>query len=39
MTVTPWPSHGVQKKIKKDWIPRSSRGMILEVNGFLLSQE
>ncbi|WCR56625.1 alanine racemase [Rickettsia asembonensis] len=25
--VIPWLDHGIQKKIKKDWIPRSSRGM------------
>ncbi|WP_410528033.1 PH domain-containing protein [Rickettsia tamurae] len=25
--VTPWLDHGVQKKIKKDWIPWSSHGM------------
>ncbi|ABV74890.1 hypothetical protein A1C_03000 [Rickettsia akari str. Hartford] len=26
--VTPWLDHGVHKKIKKDWIPRSSREMM-----------
>ncbi|MCZ6902152.1 MAG: heme lyase CcmF/NrfE family subunit [Rickettsia endosymbiont of Ixodes persulcatus] len=27
LSVIPWRDHGIQKKIKKDWIPRSSHGM------------
>ncbi|AFC70892.1 2-polyprenylphenol 6-hydroxylase [Rickettsia australis] len=30
--VTLWLDHGIQKKIKKDWIPRSSRRMTLFLN-------
>ena len=29
----PWLDHGIQKKIKEDWIPRSSRGMTIPING------
>ncbi|MDJ1288811.1 MAG: mitochondrial fission ELM1 family protein, partial [Candidatus Midichloria mitochondrii] len=30
----PWLDHGIQKKIKEDWIPRSSREMtIIPING------
>ncbi|KDO03173.1 mitochondrial fission ELM1 family protein [Rickettsia tamurae] len=32
--VIPWLDHGIQKKIKENWIPRSSRGMtIIPING------
>jgi mitochondrial fission protein ELM1 len=31
--VIPWLDHGIQKKIKEDWIPRSSRGMTIPING------
>ncbi|KJW03641.1 mitochondrial fission ELM1 family protein [Rickettsia endosymbiont of Ixodes pacificus] len=32
--VIPWLDHGIQKKIKEDWIPRSSREMtIIPING------
>ncbi|WP_032139324.1 mitochondrial fission ELM1 family protein [Rickettsia tamurae] len=32
--VIPWLDHGIQKKIKEDWIPRSSHGMtIIPING------
>ncbi|AFC71682.1 ELM1/GtrOC1 family putative glycosyltransferase [Rickettsia australis] len=29
----PWLDHMIQKKIKEDWIPRSSRGMTIPING------
>ncbi|MEY4463255.1 MAG: hypothetical protein RLZZ81_226 [Pseudomonadota bacterium] len=31
--VIPWLDHGIQKKIKQDWIPRSSRGMTIIPRG------
>ncbi|GAA5253070.1 ELM1/GtrOC1 family putative glycosyltransferase [Candidatus Rickettsia kedanie] len=31
--VVPWLDHRIQKKIKEDWIPRSSRGMTIPING------
>ncbi|WP_041079044.1 UvrD-helicase domain-containing protein [Rickettsia asembonensis] len=31
--VIPRPRHGIQEKIKKDWIPRSSRGMTIFIVG------
>ncbi|WP_410525991.1 mitochondrial fission ELM1 family protein [Rickettsia endosymbiont of Cantharis rufa] len=31
--VIPWLDHGIQKKIKEDWIPRSSRGMTIPISG------
>ncbi|MFP3012630.1 MAG: UvrD-helicase domain-containing protein [Rickettsia sp.] len=31
--VIPWPLHGIQKKIKKDWIPLQARGMTIFIVG------
>ncbi|MCZ6901634.1 MAG: hypothetical protein O7C59_11190 [Rickettsia endosymbiont of Ixodes persulcatus] len=39
LDVIPWLDHGIQKIIKKDWIPRLDRGMTLEITGFLRKQE
>ncbi|QQV75127.1 Phosphomannomutase/phosphoglucomutase [Rickettsia tillamookensis] len=33
INVIPWLDHGIQKNIKQDWIPRSSRGMTIIPSG------